>query len=74
MYVLVHGVRCPDDVMYGSVFIAGWRVGDVTVWYQSPCCSMGLNGAMKDVVIEAGFLSTQQRLEVYDSKLPQKIV
>ena len=24
------GARCPDDLMYGSVFFAGRRVGDVT--------------------------------------------
>ena len=43
IFVHVHG-----DVarMFGvsSVLFAGRRVGDVTEWYQSKGCSMGLNG------------------------------
>ena len=27
-----------------SILLLGQRVGDVTVWYQSSGCSMGLNG------------------------------
>ena len=44
MYVHVHGARCLDYLMYSSVLFTGRRVGDVTVWYQSSCCSMGLSG------------------------------
>ena len=30
MYVHVHGARCPNYLMYGSILFIGRRVGDVT--------------------------------------------
>ena len=30
MYVHVHGARCPDDLMYGSILFIAQRVGDIT--------------------------------------------
>ena len=44
MSVHVLGAVCPDVLVFGRVLFTGRRVGDVTAWYQSSCCSMGLHG------------------------------
>ena len=45
VYVHVCWARFPDVlIMYRSILFVDRRVGDVTVWYQSSGCSMGLDG------------------------------
>ena len=44
MTVHVHGAVCLDVLVFGRILFTGRRDGDVTEWYQSSCCSMGLNG------------------------------
>ena len=43
-YIHVHGAIFLDVYGYGSILFAGPSVGDIAVWYQSACYSMGLNG------------------------------
>ena len=51
-YVYVHGTSCLDRYCYGSILFVGWRVGDITVWYQSYRCSIGPQRAMRNQLAE----------------------
>ena len=42
MYMFMGLLACCDSIL-GHVLFIGWRNGDVTVWYQSSCCNMGLH-------------------------------
>ena len=57
---------------WGHVLFTGRRDGDVTAWYQSSCCSMGLNGPQRCSDVRRIYFCVVE-IRSYDRKLPPKI-